>query len=235
MKENNNSEKPVIGILGWDDQTNERLHGSIANPGTFNFPVLYKRIKDACYETVISNPDPKILLSMIEASKEMEATGIKAITTSCGFNSIFQKELAKNVNIPVFASTLILVPMVYEMLGENQVIGIITADKAHLTKEHLEQSGITDSIPVCIYGIDNTNAYPHICLNARPDQFNKDEFREDIITISRTMATDNNIGAIVLEMTLLHVFSKDIKQAVKLPVFDIVSLTNFMYQNISHV
>ncbi|MHC4322344.1 MAG: aspartate/glutamate racemase family protein [Planctomycetota bacterium] len=229
------SEKPVIGILGWEEQANESLYGSIANPDTFSFPVLYKRTKGACYETVISNPNLEILYSMIEVAKEMEAIGIRAITTSCGFNAIFQKELVNKVNIPVFASTLILVPLVYEMLNDEQEVGIITANKAHLTKEHLERSGITDSIPVCIYGLEHTNAFSNICLNPRPDLFNEDEFREEVINISRTMANNNNIGAIVLEMTVLHAFSKDIKKAINLPVFDIVTLTNFIFQSITLV
>lgn len=31
----------------------------------------------------------------------MEAQGILAITTSCGFNAVFQRELADSVSVPV--------------------------------------------------------------------------------------------------------------------------------------
>ena len=230
---NNNQDKPVVGILGWEAQANEQLFGSLARPDTFSFPVLYEHIAGACYETVISNPDPKVLVSMIKAARKMESIGVKAITTSCGFNALHQQELANCVSLPVFSSTLILVPLIYKMLRNEQQVGILTADKAHLTREHLQRSGIPDSIPTCVYGIEHTSAFTNICLNPRPELFTAEQHREEVIAICRDMIENNNVGAIVLEMTVLHAFSKDIKQAVNLPVFDIVNLTNFVYQSMT--
>ncbi len=41
---------------------------------------------------------------MNQLAKEVEKEGVRAITTSCGFNAIFQEALANAVNIPVFTS-----------------------------------------------------------------------------------------------------------------------------------
>jgi hypothetical protein len=49
---NNNTDKPIIGILEWEASNNNALSqfgeipGDIAHPNTFNFPVLYKRITE---------------------------------------------------------------------------------------------------------------------------------------------------------------------------------------------
>jgi len=87
---------------------------------------------------------------MIEAAQAMEQEGVKAIMTSCAFNAIFQRELANAVDVPVFASSLIQVQLVHQMLKKGQKVGIITADRVHLTEEHLEKAGITKTIPICI-------------------------------------------------------------------------------------
>ena len=64
---------------------------------------------------------------MIKTAREMEKDGIRAITTSCGFNAVFQSELSNSVSVPVFTSSLLQVPMVYRMLGKGYLVGIITA------------------------------------------------------------------------------------------------------------
>jgi len=46
----NNTDTPVVGILGWEAKNNNALSqlghipGDIAHPSTFSFPVLYKQI-----------------------------------------------------------------------------------------------------------------------------------------------------------------------------------------------
>lgn len=236
MKKNerNCEQKPIIGILGWEAEDNVALHGSLGQPDTFDFPVVYEHVKGACYETIIACPNKKTLASMVDTARKMEKEGIKAITTSCGFNAIFQNQLANAVKIPVFASTLILVPLVYNMLNNSQIVGIITADKNHLTREHMEKSGIGSSIPVCVHGLECTRSFKSWCIETKSASVNFDEFRSEVVGVARTLVdTNRNVGAIVLESTILHAFKKDIMKAINLPVFDIVSLTNFIYHSIA--
>ncbi len=225
---------PVIGILGWEDLNNVKIHGSLATPGTFSFPVLFKPVTGACFETVIAHPDRHVLENMISTARTMEKSGVKAITTSCGFNAIFQSELSEAVNIPVFASALILIPLIANMLNSLQKIGIITADKNHLTPEHLKKAGVPDQTSVCVYGIEETAAYMNTCKSLKPELLDVERFRKDVIGIAELMVAENpDLGAIVLECTILHVYSKDIKTATGLPVFDIVTLTNYIYSSIA--
>ena len=67
-------------------------------------------------------------------AKVLEREGVRAITTSCGFLARYQRELASAVSVPVFTSSLLLVPLVFRMLQEDQTVGILTIDAASLSR-----------------------------------------------------------------------------------------------------
>ena len=127
----------IIGILGLESYY-PKLPGHIKNASTFEFPVRYKIVKGATPERIVELADMSLLEPFIKAAKDLEREGIEAITTSCGFLSLFQKEMAEAVNIPVFTSSLIQVPMIGKILGKHKRVGIITASKSSLSsKQHL--------------------------------------------------------------------------------------------------
>jgi len=233
-----NTDTPIIGILGWEARKNNALSqlghlpGDIAHPTTFSFPVLYKRIEGAYHETVIMKPSAKVLRAMIDAAKEMERNAVKAIMTDCGFNAIFQQELANAVDIPVFASSLIQIPLLHLMLKEGQQIGIITAYQEYLTAEHLKKVGVSENIPVCILGLDNTEF-----SKVRSDSLaimDVDKFEKEVLSVAKRLVDENReVGAIVLECTDLPPFAATIRRETGLPVFDIVTLAHMVYETIA--
>jgi Asp/Glu/hydantoin racemase len=230
---------PLIGILGWEaghkDTLSqfEQMAGNIANPDTFDFSVMYKRVKGAYYQTVVVQPNAQVLEAMIQAARELEQEGIRAIATSCGFNAIFQRELANAVGVPVFASSLIQVPIVHRMLREDQRVGIITADREYLTEQHLEGAGITRTISVAIRGVEATEEFSKI--RSDPNAIlDVTRFQEEVVGVVVALVEENpDVGAIVLECTDLPPFAAAIRQATGLPVFDIVTLTNMIYESVA--
>lgn len=230
---------PTIGILGWEADNEdtlaqlEQMPGNIANPSTFDFPVLYRRVNGAYYQTVVVHPNPSVLAAMIEAAQELERHGVRAITTSCGFNAIFQQELANSVKIPLFASSLIQVPMVHRMLRRGQRIGIITAEKPHLTGAHLRNAGITPDVPLCVAGIECTGEFLKIRANPAAS-LDVARFRDEVVGVARELATEcQDVGAIVLECTDLPPMAAAIRRATGLPVFDIVTVTIMVHEAIT--
>jgi Asp/Glu/hydantoin racemase len=230
---------PVIGMLAWEGGGQhsltqlEMLPGNIVHPETFRYPIRIFRIKGANYQTVVECPNGEVLARMIEAAKEMEEAGVKAITTSCGFNAIFQKELANAVAVPVFASSLLQVPLVYQMLNKDQQVGIITADKKHLTRAHLECAGVASSIPVCIMGMENTGEFSKVRTDPSA-HLDTRKFIEETVDIAKILVSENqNVGAIVLECTDLPPASAAIRTTLGLPVFDIVTLMNMVHESIT--
>ena len=94
--------------------------GHTKHPASFDFPILYKTVKGATIDRLIRERDPELLAPFIEAAQELEREGVKAITGSCGFLALHQQAIADAVNVPVFMSSLIQVPLVSRMLGSDQ-------------------------------------------------------------------------------------------------------------------
>jgi len=130
-----------LGILMLDT-TFPRIPGDIGNANSFPFPVRYKRVKGASPKRVVEEADPALLEPFITAARELEAEGVKAITTSCGFLALFQRELVAAVHVPLFSSSLLQIPLLYEIFGRGGKAGVLTARAAALTERHFEGCGV---------------------------------------------------------------------------------------------
>ena len=128
----------MIGIILLDTRF-PRLLGDVGNPKTFPFPVLYEKVHGALPSRVVMERDSSLLFPFIEAAKALERRGAMAITTSCGFLAIWQKEMASAVNVPLFTSSLIQIPWAYELMGRRGRIGVLTADRDSFTTGLLER------------------------------------------------------------------------------------------------
>jgi len=222
-----NSYGETIGILLLETRI-PRVPGDIGNATTFDFPVKYKVVRGATVERVVDESDPKLLVPFIEAAKELEKEGVRCITTSCGFLAIFQKEMAEVLEVPVFTSSLIQVPLVWSMLGKNKKVGILTANKKKLTERHLEAVGVKN-IPICIAGMEDQENFRNLILKQELiGDINKIEI--EMVKVSKELVKENpKVGAIVLECVNMPPFSSAIQKAVNLPVFDIITLVNYAY------
>lgn len=221
-----------IGILMLEASF-PRIPGDLGNATTFRYPVRYKVVKEAVYQRVVVEGDPKLLEPFIVAARNLEEEGVKAITTTCGFLAIFQKELAAAMTVPVFTSSLMLVPMVYRMLRPNQKVGIVTANASSLKERHFEGAGWSSrEIPVVIAGTENEPLFGKMFSEDRqvmdPDQMEADIVR----VVKRMVAEDSGIGAIVLECTSMAPYAKAIQAAVGLPIFDIQLLIDMVYASL---
>lgn len=229
--------KPFIGVLCWEeDSATGKLVGANWYPKTFGFPIRNKRIKGTNYETIVKNPTVETLNLLIRGAQEFEREGAQGITTDCGFNAIWQKELAESVSIPVFASSLLLVPLVQKMIGKGKKVAIITADKRYLTERHLKAVGIEESVGTCIIGLEeNKDFFEAATVSSKTIKYLDDKsIRKLQVTlgeVGRKLVEDNpDVGAIVLECTDLPPFAGFIQEATNLPVFDIVTLTKLVYE-----
>lgn len=220
----------AIGILMLDTKF-PRIPGDIGNALTFDFPVKYKKVKGATSQRVVREADPSLIAPFIEAARELEEEGVLAITTSCGFLAIFHEYLADAVSIPVFTSSLLQVPIVFRMLKKGQKVGIMTASKPHLTELHFKGAGIKD-IPLVIYGMEEQEEFPAVFLDQK-ETLDIEKAESEMVQVATKMVSENpDVGAIVFECTNMPPFRKAVQQAVNLPVFDIVTLMNYVYDSV---
>lgn len=170
---------------------------------------------------------------MIGEARKMEKQGIRAITTSCGFNAIFQRELADSVSVPVFTSSLMQIPMVQNMLGKNRTVGVITAKKSALTQKHLQSVGINNREGIHIEGLENCSEWNKI-FSSPDDDIDIPTVENDVVQTACSMMKKADIGAFILECTDLPPFADAIRKATGRPVFDFVTMTNYTYQAVKY-
>ena len=119
-----------------------------------------------------------------------------------------------------------------KVLKPDRCIGIITAAEEHLTTAHLTSVGITDDMPICITGLENSAEFSRILADPKAEPV-VDKLESEIVDLARRLVAENRrTGAIVLECTDLPPFAAALRRALRVPVFDIVSLANWVYESI---
>jgi Asp/Glu/hydantoin racemase len=220
-----------IGILCLETYYG-RPPGHLRNASTFRFPVMYRIVKGATAMRVVKKADSELLNPFITAAQELEREGVLAIAGSCGFLALFQDELADSVDIPVFTSSLIQIPMVYRMLRRNQKVGILTASKSTLTEAHLKAVG-AETVPVCVAGMDDQQEFCEVVIEGRRHELDVARLAEEVLAVVGRLAEDHPaMGALVIECTDLPPFAHLIQQKIGVPIFDIVTLTNMVYETL---
>ncbi len=212
-----------LGILMLDTRF-PRIPGDIGNEKTFKYPIVKKIIEGASPQKVVLEGDRALLPDFIEGAKQLESEGVSAITTSCGFLAMFQKEIAEAVKIPVFTSSLLQVSIVSAMLPQDKIVGILTADSTKLSQKHFDGVGISHVSKV-VYGMEGT-AFGSVFVG-NGDTLDKDLAEREMLAVAKKMMEEHpNVGAIVFECTNMPPYAKAISQQTGLPVYDISTLSD---------
>src|SRR3989442_8859517 len=218
----------TVGILMLDTRF-PRIPGDMGNASTFSFPVRYQRVEGAAPDLVVRRGAAGLLPAFIDGARRLEHEGVGAITTNCGFLVKFQRELAKSVSVPVFTSSLLLVPLVHRLLPPGQRVGIMTVNAASLTPEHLAGAGIGSEIPIAVAGMETEKEFTRVLLGNEL-VLDVDAAREEHVRVARRLVADHaDAGAIVLECTNMPPYAADIQRETGRPVFDIVSLVTMVH------
>ena len=200
-----------------------RIPGDMGNAATWPFPVLYRVVRGATPERVVLNGAAGLLPDFIAAAEELVAQGAEALTTNCGFLSLFQRELAARVRVPVATSSLIQVPWVQATLPPGQRVGVITVAAGSLTPQHLAAAGVPLDTPVV--GTEDGREFYRTLILGEKDDLDVSLAEQDILHAGRTLLAQHDaIGAIVLECTNMPPYAAALREALGLPVFDIYSL-----------
>lgn len=210
----------------------ETLPGNSTNPASYDYDVRFHRVSGANVHTILEKPDQAVLRTMIADARLMVSQGTKAITTSCGFNAIFQRELARAVGVPVFTSSLLQVPFARQIHGPESEICIMTANASALGPEHLRAVGIASSDGLHILGLEQCPEWNR--MFAEPDaEIDLDVIEQEVLgTARRALDAHPGIRAFVLECTDLPPYSAAIRRQSGLPVFDFITMVNYLHSTI---
>jgi len=208
-----------------------RIPGDMGNGTTWPFPVLFKVVRGASPEKVVLNGANGLLQDFLDAAEDLVRQGAEAITTNCGFLSLFQKEIAAHVGVPVATSSLMQVPWVQSMLPPGKRVGLLTVSGTTLTPRHLEAAGVPLDIPVV--GTENGREFFRVLIKAEKDDMDVDLAEQDILEAGRALVAKHpEVGAIVLECTNMPPYAAALQRELGLPVYDIYSMVSYFHAGI---
>lgn len=204
------------------------IPGNVANATSYDFPVRFKTV-DLPPRWWYELNEEKYQI-FIKAAKELEAEGVKAITSGCGLFVTWQERASEDLNIPIFTSPMLLIPMVSRMIGTNKKVGVISAAGERLyEKNFLEASGVDDSIPMVVGGIDTCSEFLECIRYQTKPEMDSDLFERQVVEVAKKMLDENpDIGAFVFECSDIPPFAKAVTDATELPVFDFISLAKLV-------
>jgi len=218
----------TVGILMLDTRF-PRIPGDMGNATTFPFPVRYHRVSGAAPDLVVRRGAAGLLDAFVEGARALEREGVGAVTTNCGFLVKFQREMAAAVRVPVFTSSLLLVPLVHRLLGPGRRVGVMTVNAPSLTPEHLAGAGIGPEIPLAVIGMETEKEFTRVLLDNELG-LDVEAARDEHIRVARRLVAEHrDVGAIVLECTNMPPYADDIRRETGLPVFDITSLVRMAH------
>jgi len=204
-----------------------RIPGDMGNAETWPFPVLYRVVRGASPERVVLRGAAGLLDEFLAAAEELVRDGAEAITTNCGFLSLFQAEIAAHVGVPVATSSLMQVPWVQAMLPPGKRVGVVTVSAGSLTPRHLAAAGVPLNTPIT--GTEDGREFFRVLILGEKQDMDVALARQDILDAGRRLVEQHpDIGAVVLECTNMPPYAKALQAELGVPVFDIYSLVTWL-------
>lgn len=230
-----------IGMLAFGQWFPAIRYGHPCYVGTFDFPIRLKFIQNPLpSEKAEPNEIRKLkgwnLKEWIISAQELESEGVKTIVTGCGMTGTIQKDLAKEVNIPVFTSTIQFIPQIYYSLRSDKKIGILTASSKLLTRwDNLlfRACEVDPSIPVIIEGMTESE-YRDIWWSQLERDYKPEKVGQAMLKVTEKMLKQNpDIGAIICECTEMPLYTNIIREKIRIPIFDANDMIKFINHLVS--
>jgi Asp/Glu/hydantoin racemase len=219
-----------VGILMLETRF-PRIPGDMGNAETWPFPVLYKVVPGASPRRVVCDRAAGLLDAFLSASEELVRLGADGITTTCGFLSLYQREIAAHVGVPVATSSLMQIPFIERVLPPGKRVGVLTVSAVNLSEQHLVAAGADPATPVI--GTEGGSEFSRVMIN--------DEERLDVAAAERDIlaagealvATHDGIGAVLLECTNMVPYARALSQRLRVPVFSIYSFVSWFQSGLA--
>ena len=213
-----------IGILMLETKF-PRIPGDMGNGLTWPFPVLYKVVPGASPARVVFDKAEGLLAGFLDAAAELVRLGADGITTTCGFLSLYQREIAEHVGVPVATSSLMQIPFIERILPPGKRVGVLTVSLASLTPEHMIAAGADPKTPVV--GTDNGREFTRVMLDEK-HTLDAAVAERDILDAGEALVSQYpDIGAVVLECTNMVPYARALSDHLRLPVFSIYTFVTW--------
>jgi hypothetical protein len=214
----------TLGILMLDGKMAD-VPGCMASAATFPYPVV-RRVVPGARPPASPAEVEALLPRYLEAARELEREGISVLTENCnGIMVLLQDRLAAAVSVPVITSALLMVPQIHRMMPAKR-IGVLAFHPEAVNEQVYNACGWSEQeIPIAVGGVAGSEAWHEFLrLKEIPDSL-RPRLEGDLIAVGRKMLDEHpDLGAFICECTLMPPANQALREALGLPVYDILNL-----------
>lgn len=204
--------------------------GDLNNATTFDYAIRYLQVDGLSGADILRGNGERYIDLLVTAARRLETEGVRAITSNCGFMAGFQEVVAASVNVPVFLSSLLQLPMITQMVGPGRRVGVLAANSAAVTPVLLQAAGLTDTERIVVQGLENYEHFNEVILQEL-GTMEPQRFAEEVVQGAVELQRANpDLGAFLLECSDLPAYSAAIQQATGLPVFDWATFIDYVHR-----
>ncbi len=218
-----------VGILMLESRF-PRIPGDMGNAESWPFPVRFRVVRGATPKRVVEERAEGLLEDFVEAAMALVREGCDGITTTCGFLSLFQAELAARCAVPVATSSLMQAPAIEALLPPGRRVGILTISAQSLSPAHLAAAGVAPDTPLA--GVEGGAEFARVIIG---DELEMDLelARRDLIEGAERLVGDNpEVGAILLECTNMVPHARAISETTGLATFSIHGFVSWFHSGL---
>lgn len=155
---------------------------------------------------------------------------MRAIVGACGYFANFQTQVQAAVRVPVLLSSLAQLPLIKTSLRADQRIAVLVADIQGATPELLANVNATPD-KVTFVDIGSLSEF-HAIRYGETTLDNGALKRALVQKAVAAVKQDPSIGSLLLECSDLPPYTAAIQAGVGLPVFDFITLINWLHQSL---
>lgn len=230
-----------LGIMLLDENY-PAFPGDVRNPSAYPFPIQYDVVRNVeIADLVFAEDKGPCLAPILEAAERLERVGCRAIAAECGYFAYFQREVAAHVDVPVFMSSLLQVPLIQQVVGIDQKVAIICGARKQLSEDHLRNVGIDPNSNLVIAGATDDYSTPQFDSLWRADRrppiptASYEKAEQDFVAVCRDVVQKNpDTRALMFECTGFQPFARTVQREVNLPIFTWSTLLDYAYSVVVH-
>ncbi len=212
----------AIGIILLENYV-PYIPGDVANATSYPFPVRFQRVPGFSVDRIMAH-DMSLVDEVVAGAKELESEGVRAITGDCGFMALYQEKIRQAVSVPVCMSSLSQISFMRTMLGKGKKIGIITANSESLDDTVLSGAGVQPGDDLVISGLEKSEHFVSAIFREEGTLDSSLMEKEVVEAAAGLVRSDSSIVLLLLECSLLPPYSRAVREATGLPVFDYLTM-----------
>jgi hypothetical protein len=208
-----------LGVLQLENKP-MLVRGCLNTSETFGFAVAGRIVPGARVDNTVPG-DPSRLPAWIETARALEAEGVAAITSNCGFALRYQAALAAATAVPVSVSSLNLLAYVLRGVPAGGKVAVLTYDSRHFDAGLFALAGVAgDAARIVIAGIEGTRCYE---LMLRPDNpATVEDIQTAVLEAAQGATREDKVGAFLFECAGFGPASDLVRERTSVPVWDAV-------------